>query len=146
MQYRSLNVQERPVIESWRSPLICIKLTSGNKLQPFVVESMNAAHRRLSSELQIALFVLGYSLLFGQTTSSTSTCTYRSHYPAETHQYPLLVIYAEAKCLSNVTLPQLLAVTFKAAGKPGKGYRGNTKWRKITHSFHKQTFAFLECV
>lgn len=148
MQYRSLNVQERPVIESCMAVATYLHQTYLGQQITTVRRWINecssqtlvlrAANRPLRPRILTAFradnivhYYMHVSIaLPGRNLTNT----------------PSLVIYAEPKCLSNVTLPQLLAVTFKAAGKLGKGYRGNTKWRKITHSFHKQTFALLECV
>lgn len=150
MQYRRLNVQEHPVIESCMAVATYLHQTYLGQQITTVRRWINecssqtlvlkAANRPLRPRILTA-FRADNIVYFYMHVSRID----RTTRPKLTNT-PSLFIYAKPKCLSNLTLPQLLAVTFKAAGKLGKGYRGNTKWRKITHSFHKQTFAFLECV
>lgn len=147
MQYRSLNVQEHSVIESCMAVATFLHQTYLGQQITTVRRWINecssqtlvlrAANRPLRPRILTAF----------RADNIVHFYMHVSHFPAETHQYPLFGHICWTKVsLKCHTLPQLLAVTFKAAGKLGKGYRGNTKWRKITHSFHKQTFALLECV
>ena len=145
MQYRSLNVQEHPVIE------LC--MAAATYLHQTYLGQQITTVRRWINECSSQTLVLRAA---NRPLRPRILTAFRAdnivHYYMHVsialpgRKYPLYRHICWTKCLSNVILPQLLAVTFKAAGKLGKGYRGNTKWRKITHSFRKQTFAFLECV
>lgn len=148
MQYRSLNVQEHPVIESSMAVATYLHQTYlGQKIttvRRWINECssqtlvLRAANRPLRPRILTAF----------RADNIVHFCMHVSiALPGWNSPIPPLCSYMLNQSVSQMShCPQLLALTFKAAGKLGKGYRGNTKWRKITYSFHKQTFAFLQCV
>ena len=144
MQYRSLNVQEHLVIES------CMAVAT--YLHQTYLGQQITTVRRWINECSSQMLVLRAA---NRPLRPRILTAFRAdniiHYymhvsialPGRNSQYPLFGHICWTKVSLKCHTPTALSGHFQSSRE---GYQGNTKWRKITHSFQKQTFAFLECV